>query len=67
MSGTVHRIVIAGGLDRHALEAAILQIRRLGRRHGFTVSGVRVETVADGPSRARQVRRARKVRRSSSA
>ena len=37
-----HRIRLAAGLDRHTLEALWLELRRLGRRHGFEVE-IRVE------------------------
>lgn len=41
----VHRIEIRGDLDRHAVEALYLEIRRLARRYGFDISEFRVEKV----------------------
>ena len=39
----VHRIRITGTLDRHALEALQLEIRRLARLHGIQIQGIQVE------------------------
>jgi hypothetical protein len=63
VTGVRQRIVIEGDLDRHALEAALLEIRRLGRRRGFTLTSVRVET----RGAAAQTRPSRRRRASSSA
>jgi len=41
----VHRLRLARGLDRHAVEALWLELRRLAREHGLEIE-VRVERTA---------------------
>lgn len=41
----VHEIRLAGRLDRHALEALWLELRRLGKEHGVDIE-VRIERTA---------------------
>jgi hypothetical protein len=38
-----HRIEISGTLDRHAVEALQLELRRLAKRRGVEIKGLRVE------------------------
>jgi hypothetical protein len=47
----VHRIEITGTLDRHALEALQLEIRRLAKLHGIEITGLQVERKEKGSSR----------------
>lgn len=53
----VRRLEITGALDRHALEALQLEIRRLSKRYGFDVQRLRVEKVRQGGVSARRGRR----------
>ncbi len=39
----VHRIEISGTLDRHEVEALQLELRRLAKRYGVEIKGLRVE------------------------
>ena len=39
----VQRVEITGGLDRQAVEALHLEIRRLARRHGVDLTAFRIE------------------------
>jgi hypothetical protein len=41
----IGRIEITGELDRGAVEALCLEVRRLARRHGVDVTAVRIEKV----------------------
>lgn len=43
----VHRIEITGRLDRHAVEALQLEIRRLTRSYGIDIKELRIEKVPD--------------------
>jgi hypothetical protein len=45
-----HRIEITGTLDRHALEALQLEIRRLAKIHGVEIKGLQVERTEKGSS-----------------
>jgi hypothetical protein len=47
-SALVHRMEIVGDMDRHAMEALYLEVRRLAKRYGVEVKGFRIESVADG-------------------
>jgi len=42
---TVYRIEITGNLDRHAVEALQLELRRLAKRTGVDIQELRVERV----------------------
>lgn len=45
------RIEITGALDRKAVEALRLEIRRLGRRYGVEITDLRIERApADEPN-----------------
>ncbi len=46
----VRRIEIIGTLDRHAVEAIRLEIRRLAKRYGVEIKGLRVERLKKGSS-----------------
>lgn len=48
----VDRIEIAGDLDRHAVEALQLEIRRLAKRYGVEIKGLRIEKVVDESPRS---------------
>lgn len=41
----VHRIEITGSLDRHAVEALQLELRRLAKRTGVDIQVLRIERV----------------------
>ncbi len=41
----VHRIEITGTLDRHAVEALRVEIRRLSKRYGVDIKEFRIERV----------------------
>jgi len=45
-----HRIEITGTLDRHAVEALQLEVRRLAKRYGVEIKGLRVERREKGSS-----------------
>ncbi len=47
----VYRIELAGTLDRHALEALQLEIRRLAKLHGVEVKQLEVKRKAKSSSR----------------
>jgi hypothetical protein len=47
------RLEIDGALDRHALEALRLEIRRLGRRYGLVLKDLRTEEVRPARPRSR--------------
>jgi hypothetical protein len=55
-SSVRRRFEIAGGLDRHAIEALFLDVRRLGGAMGF---GVATFDIRDGSTRATRPRRVR--------
>jgi hypothetical protein len=44
------RIEITGTLDRHALEALQLEIRRLAKLHGVEITGLQVKRMEKGSS-----------------
>ncbi len=48
--GQVSRFQISGDLNRHALEALHLELRRLAARHGVEVAEFRVEKAEDDAS-----------------
>ena len=48
--GQVYRFQISGDLDRPALEALHLELRRLAARHGVEVAEFRVEQAEDAAS-----------------
>ncbi|HEV8441060.1 MAG TPA: hypothetical protein VGT40_23475 [Methylomirabilota bacterium] len=43
----VRRLEITGGLDRRAIEALALELRRLAKRCGLEVAAVRIEAATD--------------------
>lgn len=43
----IHRIEITGDMDRHAMEALYLEIRRLARQYGVKIKEFRIGTVPD--------------------
>ncbi len=43
-----HRIEISGTLDRHAVEVLQLELRRLAKRYGLEIKGLRVERLEKG-------------------
>ena len=45
-----HHIEITGTLDRHAVEALQLEVRRLAKRYGVEIKGLRVERREKGSS-----------------
>lgn len=51
MDGDVERFEIAGGLDRAAVEALELDLRRLAKRYGAEIRALRIEKVeGEAPS-----------------
>jgi len=48
LEDAVHRVEIRGDLDRQAVEALYLEIRRLAERRGIAIENFRVKTVCDG-------------------
>jgi hypothetical protein len=51
VGGPGRTLALTGVLDRQAAELLQIEIRRLARRHGLTISGLRVER-ADGEDAA---------------
>ena len=43
------RLVVAGDLDRQALEAFLLEARRLAKRYRVEIQEVRIEPATDAP------------------
>lgn len=43
-----HRLEITGDLDRQALEALHLEIRRLAKRYGIDITRIQIEKVMEG-------------------
>ena len=46
----VTRLEISGRMDRHAAEALQLEARRLAKRYGIDIRGIRLERPEDGHS-----------------
>ena len=44
---TVRRFEVTGDLDRHAVEALQLELRRLAKRHGVEIKVLRIEKIVE--------------------
>ena len=46
----ISRLEISGRMDRHAAEALQLEVRRLAKRYGIDIQGIRLERPEEGRS-----------------